>query len=230
MTSGDSFNVARGDVTDRVRALSATAEFFKAIGVHPTEGRAFAPEECLTGARPVAVISHGLWQRAFGGSSDAIGAVLALNDRPVEVIGVMPAGFVYQPAVDILLPLQLRVDPRDRGRNYTVIGRLKPGVTLAAAQAETDRLVSEFHPENPQHLPKDLRTVGVIRYQDFLVADLQPLLLVILGAVRWSCSSPAGTSPICCCRARPRASAMSPSGRRSAPAVPGSSGACSRRA
>ena len=183
VTSGGSFNVARGDVTDRVRALSATAEFFEAVGVNPAEGRAFLPEECLTGARPVAVISHGFWQRAFGGSPDAIGAALALNDRPFEVIGVMPEGFVYEPEVDILLPLQLRVDPRDRGRNYTVIGRLKPGVTLAAAQAETDRLVSEFQPENPRHLPKDLRTLGVIRYQDFLVADLQPLLLVILGAV-----------------------------------------------
>jgi hypothetical protein len=86
-------------------------------------GRGFLPEDCVPGAPQVAVISYGTWQRVFGGTSDVVGRAITLNDRPFTVIGVMPAGFSYEPAADLWFPLHLRIDARDRGRNYMVITR-----------------------------------------------------------------------------------------------------------
>jgi hypothetical protein len=114
VTSGGSFNLAGGGVAERVRGVSGSADFFKAIGVSPAAGRGFAPEECVPGAPRVAVISHGLWQRVFGGLPDAIGKSITLNDRPYLVIGVMPADFTYEPAADLWYPLQLKVSVRYR--------------------------------------------------------------------------------------------------------------------
>ena len=183
VTSGGTFNLASGEVAERVSGVAGTADFFKVIGVPPAIGRGFSSEECVPGAPRVAVISHGLWQRIFGGLPDAIGKSIALNDRAYTVIGVMPAGFSYEPQVDLVTPLQLNVDARDRGWNYEVIGRLRPGTTIEQAQSDTDRLFQQFTLENPQHVPRNTRTIGLIRYQDYLVADLRPLLLVLLGAV-----------------------------------------------
>jgi predicted permease len=131
----------------------------------------------------VAVISHGTWQRVFGGAADVVGKSITLNDRPYTVIGVMPASFTYEPAVDLWYPLRLRVDPRDRGWNYTVMGRLRAEMTLEQAQSETDRLFKQFQADNPLHVPRNTQTIRLIRFQDFLVADMRPLLLVLLGAV-----------------------------------------------
>jgi predicted permease len=124
-----------------------------------------------------------MWLRAFGGTPDAVGKAITLNDRPYTVIGVMPATFSYEPEADVWYPLQLRVDARDRGWNYTVIGRLRAGMTLEQAQSETDSLFQQFRAGNRQHVPRDSRSIDLIRLQDFLVAELRPLLQVLLGAV-----------------------------------------------
>ena len=116
-----------GQAAERVTGVSGTADFFKVLGVSPAIGRGFLPEECVPGAASVAVISDGMWRRVFGATPDAIGRTVTLNDRPYTVIGVMPAGFSYEPAADLWYPLQLRVDARDRGFNYAVVGRLPPG-------------------------------------------------------------------------------------------------------
>jgi putative ABC transport system permease protein len=183
VTSDGSANLIRDAVAERVKTTSATADFFKAIGVSPMVGRGFLPEDCVPGAAQVAVISYGTWQRVFGGTSDVVGRAITLNDRSFTVIGVMPAGFSYEPAADLWFPLQLRIDARDRGRNYMVIAGLRPGMTIEQAQSETDRLFQRFQAANPQHAPRDARTINLIRLQDFLVADMQPLLFVLLGAV-----------------------------------------------
>jgi len=183
VTSDGRFTMVSGNAAERVKGVSGTAELFKVLGVAPAVGRGFLPEECEPGAPHVAVISHGMWRRVFGAAPDAVGKSITLNDRPYTVIGVMPAAFTYEPAVDLWYPLQLRIDPRDRGSNYTVMGRLRPGVTLEQAQSETDRLFQQFQTDNPLHVPRTARTIRLIRFQDFLVADMRMLLLVLLGAV-----------------------------------------------
>ena len=182
-TSGATFMMVLDGSAERVSGVSGTADFFKVMGVSPAMGRGFLPEECVPGAERVAVISHGLWLRVFGGLPGAVGKTITLNDRPVTVVGVMPATFSYEPEADFWYPLQLRVDARDRGLNYMVLGRLRAGTTIEQAREETDRLFRQFRSENPLHTPRGTRTIDVIRLQDFLVADMRPLLRVLFGAV-----------------------------------------------
>src|SRR5207247_11252600 len=99
------------------------------------------------------------------------------------VNGVMPANFTYEPTVALWYPLQLRVDPRDRGWNYTVMARLRPGITLEKGQSVNDRLFKQFQADNPLHVPRNTETIRLIRFQDFQVADMRPLLLVLLFGV-----------------------------------------------
>jgi putative ABC transport system permease protein len=182
-TSGGTFMMVLDGSAERVSGVSGTADFFKVIGVPPALGRGFLPEECVPGADRVAVISDGLWRRVFGGTPDALGRTIMLSERPYTVIGVMPPGFSYEPAADIWYPLQLRIDARDRGLNYAVIGRLRSGTTVEQAQTETDRIFQHWA-ENRRHVPRgDTRSIDLVRLQDFLVADLRPLLQVLLGAV-----------------------------------------------
>jgi putative ABC transport system permease protein len=183
VTSGTSFSLVRDGMIERVTGVSGTADFFKVIGVQPALGRGFRPEECVAGSTQVAVISHGLWMRAFGGQADAIGQSIALNDRPYTVIGVMPADFSYEPDVDLWSPLALRIDARDRGWNYMPLGRLRAGVTLLQAQSETGRIFEAFQRDNPLHVPRNTKAIDLIRLQDHLVAEVRPLLQVLLGAV-----------------------------------------------
>jgi predicted permease len=183
VTSDTTLSMVRDGSVERLRGVAGTADFFRVIGVVPALGRGFLPDECLPGADRVAVISHGLWMRVFGGVPDAVGQSITMNDRPYTVIGVMPPAFRYEPDSDVWYPLQLRVDPRDAGLNYTVLGRLRPGMAIERAQAETDVLFQQFQPSHRQHVSRNARGIQLIRLQDFLVADMRPLLLVLLGAV-----------------------------------------------
>ena len=183
VTSGNTFSLVRDGSVERVRGVSGTADFFKVIGVAPALGRGFLADECLPGRARVVVISHGLWMRVFGGMPDAVGSPMTLNDAAYTVVGVMPATFRYEPESDLWYPLPLRVDPRDAGLNYTVLGRLRTGVAMQQAQAETDLLFQQFQAEHRQHVGRNARAIELIRLQDFLVADMRLLLLVLLGAV-----------------------------------------------
>jgi predicted permease len=183
VTSGATLSLVRDGSVERLRGVAGTVDFFRVIGVVPALGRGFLADECVPGATRVAVISHGLWMRVFGGMPDAVGQSITLNDRPYTVIGVMPPSFRYEPEADLFYPLQLRVDPRDAGLNYTVLGRLRTGIAMEQAQAETDVLFQQFQPEHRQHVSRSARSIQLVRLQDFLVADTRPLLLVLLGAV-----------------------------------------------
>jgi putative ABC transport system permease protein len=183
VTSGASFGLVRDGSIERLPGVAATSDFFKVIGVAPALGRSFAPDDNVPGAPPVAVITHGLSLRIFGGNREAVGATIALNDRPYAVIGVMPASFAYEPEVQVIAALQLRVDARDKGLNYMALGRLRGGTTIEQAQAETDALFAPFRAANPSHVPRAARTIELLRLQDFLVADMRPLLMVLLGTV-----------------------------------------------
>ncbi|MFB3828442.1 MAG: ABC transporter permease [Bryobacteraceae bacterium] len=139
---------------ERILGTQVTPSFFTVLGVAPALGRAFLPEEDLPGQSKVAVISHGLWLRAFGGSPDAIGRALPIVGDSYTVVGVMPAGFWWaSPArADFWIPFGYPKEARF-GRmqhQYTVIARLKAGAGVKAAQAQMDALARrlEEYPEN----------------------------------------------------------------------------------
>jgi putative ABC transport system permease protein len=136
-TQSTEATLSGGSEPVQLPARKTTASFWNVLGVRPLIGRVFTEEEDEKGVR-VAVISHGLWQRQFGGSASVVGRKISLNDQAYEVIGVMPEGFYFMPSrdIDVWMPASF---PDWMRKNFTwhsaqIVGRLKPGVTLEAAR------------------------------------------------------------------------------------------------
>jgi len=160
--------------------------------VQPMLGRAFGAEDDLPGAPRRVMLTHGYWQRRFGGAENAVGQQLVIDGTPAEVVGVLPASFKFlrtQPA--ILLPMPLDVNAR-RGISFgfQALARMKPGVTLAQANADAARVISLLPPEfarlelrpNVRPLSADvIRDVGQILW--ILLAAVGVVLLVACGNV-----------------------------------------------
>jgi predicted permease len=143
----------------RVTSAAITRSLIDVLGVPPERGRNFTEEEDRNGGPRVAIISHGLWQKGFGGASDIIGKQIQVNSASTTVVGVMPANFAFPPGsneqVEILLPFQFDpANPGNRGGHFlSVIGRLRPGVTIDQAQSEMSSLMVAWKSEGrAQHL------------------------------------------------------------------------------
>ena len=163
------FNLAEpGAPAERVPGLQVTASFFPLLGIPPELGRVFTADEDRPGHNQVVVLDHGFWQRRFAGDPNIIGRTLRLDGESVTVIGVMPATFH-----DLLLtgpghfwrPLAFTPDQRQqRGHHYLkCIARLKPGMTLAQAQAAAAVLAERHHREYPESAPPGLRVEALAR-------------------------------------------------------------------
>jgi putative ABC transport system permease protein len=139
------------DAPERAYGTEITWDGFALLGVPPLQGRPFTAADAAPEAPEVALISHALWQRRFGGDPTLVGATVTMNGQPVVIIGIMPPGWRYPEVSDIWSPLRLQgVEATVRGY-YWLDGRarLKPGVTLAAAQAETDAIMGALARESP---------------------------------------------------------------------------------
>ncbi|WP_158751854.1 ABC transporter permease [Acidobacterium sp. S8] len=156
-TGPDNFKLTARAVPLPVTGILVMGNFFQTLGVDPVLGRLFRPEEIVKNARPVTLLSHAFWKKEFGGDSSIVGKAISFNNTPVTVIGVLPESFdfgsVFSPGakVDLFVPY-IMDDFRDDGNDLALIGRLKPGVTLGAAQAEADMLLPQLffelkHPE-----------------------------------------------------------------------------------
>jgi putative ABC transport system permease protein len=157
-----------------------TGNFWTVLGVQPLLGRVFTEEEDAQGAR-VAVISHGLWQRRFGGSRDVLGRTIILNDRPHEVIGVMPREFYFLPArdIDVWTPTSWSAEHLTRfsWHDLFCVARLKPGVTLAQAREAMTALSLRV----TAHMPRP-RDAVVVPLREELAGKTQTALIVLLCA------------------------------------------------
>ncbi len=186
------FNILGSSGPVHVRGSKVTYQFFGAIGVEPILGRGFDPDEDRPGGLHVAVISYGLWRSAFGGDRTVIGRSVGFNGGSYSIVGVMPPGFrlplgdasLSDP--EVLIPLQLPAEPNDGGTNYGLLARLKPGISMAGAQAESDHLAADYQRAHPGSSGEPNRFRAVIRtFQQAVLADIQiqPILLVLFGAV-----------------------------------------------
>jgi len=140
-----------------VNGVLVAGNFFQVLGVQPKLGRLFAPEELVKGGRPAVLLSEPFWRRQFAGDPKIVGQAITLNKIPVTVAGVIPASFdfgsVFAPGtrMDIFVPA-IMDDMRDWGNTQSLIGRMKPGVSIGQVQAEADMLFPQFyfrktHPE-----------------------------------------------------------------------------------
>jgi predicted permease len=178
------FNLTGEGEPERVLGTNASASLFSILGVRPVVGRAFVPEEDKAGSAPVVMLSHSFWTSHFGGDPAIVGRTLTLDNQRYSVIGVLPANFRLLRWPDVWMPVGQYVDDDLTGRvhhPYTAIARLKPGVTLAQAQAEFATLnhqASVAFPDTHKNW-----TVHVVQLEDPTAAKLRHTLLVLFGAV-----------------------------------------------
>lgn len=139
------------DEPERVSGLVVSREFLPALGVRPLMGRRFNAEDESETAPLVVILSYGYWQRRLGGAPDVVGRTLTMNGFPMEVVGVLPAEFRFRSDAEIWLPMRAD-DPyiAERGKtNWTVVGRLAPGVPIAQAQSEVSVIAAQLADQYP---------------------------------------------------------------------------------
>jgi predicted permease len=172
---------------ERIKATFVTDGFFSTLGMAPQLGRALLPEENLPGQDAVVVLGHGFWTRRFGADPSLVGRTVTLDGAPHTVVGVMPPSFTFpSEQMDVWLPLSRIPEsgiPRKRfNRFLSVVGRVKPGVTVEAARTELGgvaRRLAESHPEsNGQYA-----AITAIPLHEAITGDVRTGLLIVLGAV-----------------------------------------------
>jgi predicted permease len=172
----------------RLTMAFVTDGFFQTLSRPPLLGRPLQAQDHVAGQGNVVVLSHGLWQRRFGGSADVVGRSLTLDGIPCTVVGVMPRGFdVPSPSAEAWLPVayltQDQVPWQVRASRWLQgVGRLKPGVTLESARAELDGVARALEAEHPD---SNARFSGatVVSLHESMVGEVKTSLLVLLGAV-----------------------------------------------
>src|SRR5262245_16961140 len=187
--SGDSFSLIGSGEPEQLNGAQISANLFSLLGVKMRIGRDFDPDEEKPGATRVAVLSHRLWQRRFGGEQTVIGRTIYLNGKPTIVVGVLPAYFAlllpaeaHVPAdLDVWTPYAVDYAKQVRyNHGMTVIGRLKHGVTIAQAQAEMDGIGARLDALYYANLGF---AVKVVSMHGDIVKRTRPALLMLVGAV-----------------------------------------------
>jgi len=171
---------------ERLSGVPVSQNFFPLLGVQPQLGRLFNDEECKYHGRKAVLLSHGLWERRFASDPGIVGRPLTLNDEPVMVIGVMPASFdfasVFAPGshIDLYFPFPLTAETNRWGNTLAIVGRLKPGVAPASAQAEVTVLAGQItaaHPERNSFEGK------LSLLAEHVSGRIRPALFVLASAV-----------------------------------------------
>lgn len=185
-------NLVGADTPLRVQVSYVSGTLLETLGVKPLRGRLIAPHNDTPTAERTAVISEGLWKRAFGSDTNIVGRDARLDGRVCRIIGVMPAAFQFPPgAIDpteIWVPLQLDpAKPGGRGSHFlSLVGRLNPGTSLAQAKSELSGLVNQRGQDatNKQHNlhPKNHPALA-FGLQDEVVRTVRPAMLALLAAV-----------------------------------------------
>jgi putative ABC transport system permease protein len=185
---GHEFNLTgRGDPLRLTGAL-VSAEFFSVLGARPELGRSFYPGDDIAGRDNYVVLSHSLWHERFGGDPSILGRSIELEGVSREVIGVMPAEFVF-PSAKTQIWLPLHNDPRDTvaywaGDFMPVIGRLRPGTTIPQARAEIRMFQSRVPKLFPWPMPADWNAdISVVELRTGMVGDMRSRLYLLFGAV-----------------------------------------------
>jgi predicted permease len=196
VTIGASFNLTGQGGPEHVDGARVSSSFFPLFGVRALLGRVLLPEEDQPGKPAVVILSHGFWQRRFGSDPGVIGKSLNLSGNNLAIVGVLPPGFSLDhqvmPAVnaieraDLFLPLPMPESARtNRGNeDFNIFGKLKPGVSIAQAQADMDVIAGRMKQEFPDSYPAHGGlTISVVSLIEQVVGDIGHALPVLFGAV-----------------------------------------------
>jgi putative ABC transport system permease protein len=172
---------------DRLLGVRASGNFFTMQGVEAAVGRTIVPEDARPGSPKVVVFTWKLWQRRYGGRREIVGSSVRLNGEPYTVIGVLPATFAFRSGTnEFAIPLVVETDPfRDSRRSTAflrVFGRLKPGVTMAQANADLDRIAADLRREYPKE-SAGMVTISPVSMQEDLTGPSRQMLATLMCAV-----------------------------------------------
>ncbi|UQA57147.1 ABC transporter permease [Polyangium aurulentum] len=178
-------NLGGVEPPERLLVAAVSPSFFPVLRVEAAPGRTFTPDEEKLGNDRVVLLSHALWQRRFGGDSGLVGRSIQLNGNPHTVVGVLPRGFALPSKADLWIPLAPTAldasEERRNWRNHEIIGRLKPGVTLAQAHEDLGAIYRRMFGE--ERSESTAPRVRVRTLKDFTVGETGTTLLFLLGAV-----------------------------------------------
>ena len=189
---GGSFNMTGLDHPERLEGMRTSSTLLDMLGAKPLLGRTLLAEEDQPGKPPVALLTHGLWKRLFGGDPQIVGRSLTLNGKQYTVAGVLRPDFLLNSEVvptvaaiekvEILLPLPFGADAVNRrgDENYNIVGRLKPGVTMQEAQEDIAAIAGRIR--NKDHRDRTF-TISVVPLLDQVVGNVRRSVLIMLGAV-----------------------------------------------
>ena len=171
--------------TQRVNARLISADYFNVLGLTPQLGRTFAAADDSSSAEPVVLISGRLWIEKFGASADVLEKSLTLDDKSYKIVGVIPSSFNLNPGVDVYAPIAQWNSPALKRRSAALgihgIGRMKPGVTVAQAQSDLDRIMQALAAAYPE--TNKGNGAKVLRMRDRLVGNIELTLWTLLAAV-----------------------------------------------
>lgn len=177
-------NLTGSGEPERLNASAVTGNYFDAFGVTPALGRGFSLVNEQPGNDQVAILSYALWQKRFSGNPDIVSQRITLDGKSFEVIGVMPKDVVFPQSAELWVPLNFDASPQMRQRRahfLRPVGRLKSGVTLVQAQADTDAIAAQIEQQFP-----DTNTGWSLRLESLherLVGGSRTTLYILFGAV-----------------------------------------------
>ena len=172
-----------GGDPQRLRGNYGTANTFQVMGVPALAGRYYLPDDVRPGADGVVVLGYRFWQRQFGGDLTVVGRQLRLNDQVRTVIGIMPKRFMWRGA-DVYLPLVFERGRVIEGvRTVHLLGRVKPGITEARAEADLKPIVEDLARKEPTQFPSSSLRVGLLSFKETFPSSIRENLWVLFGAV-----------------------------------------------
>ena len=183
-----SLNLTGQDDPDRLQCGRASEQFFPILGITAKIGREFASEEYKQGNGQVIIISHKLWQKRFASDPAALGKSMMLDGKPYTIVGILPSTFRFSEPADLWIPLPEIVPSKTKSQMvtvdlYNVIARMKPGVSIARAQSDLDVMLHRLEEGDSNRLFPPGSHAIVTRWQDKIVGEVRPALLVLFGSV-----------------------------------------------
>jgi predicted permease len=194
---GSNMNLTDDDSRpERVGVIRVSSNLLPMLGVRAARGALFTADDDVAGRAPTAVLSHYTWVRRYGGDADIVGRTIRLNGQSIQVVGVLAEDFSLPHEVlptlgmaddgELFLPLPMQAGAAQfRGReDYNILARLKPGVTVTAAQAEMDKLTAKLRQEFPANYPPNGGlTFSVVPLLEQVVGNVRRALLILVGSV-----------------------------------------------
>ena len=191
----DGYNLSGDGEPERLVGVPVARDFLEILGVQPQIGRNFVEEEVIYAATEAVILTQGFWQRRYAGDPAIVGQTITINDAPSTVIGVLPRSFdfatFFSPGsrIDFLTPFPINEQTDRHGNELVIIGRMKPGVTVADTQAELDLINEQLQADDPERwglgaVVRDMqeKITGRFRRAMLLLAGAAGLVMVIVCA------------------------------------------------